>query len=109
MFQKYLIPNADMLPEGEARSVKVANQDFLITKQQGQVVAYRNLCPHQKKTLTRPDTSPLDDQGDYIQCGHHGALFSLQDGHCITGPCHGSQLKKATLGIEQGNFYLPLP
>jgi nitrite reductase/ring-hydroxylating ferredoxin subunit len=106
VFNKYLIPNAHDLPEGKALSIKIEEYNFLVTKQQGQILAYENLCPHQKKQLNWSDNLALDEEGDYLQCHHHGALFSPSDGVCITGPCQGSQLKKATVGMEQGNCYL---
>jgi nitrite reductase/ring-hydroxylating ferredoxin subunit len=106
VFNKYLIPNAHDLPEGKALNIKIEEYNFLVTKQQGQILAYENLCPHQKKQLNWSDNLALDEEGDYLQCHHHGALFSPSDGVCITGPCQGSQLKKATVGMEQGNCYL---
>ncbi|WP_110577148.1 MULTISPECIES: Rieske 2Fe-2S domain-containing protein [Marinomonas] len=106
MFNKYLIPDAQNLPEGKALNIKVAEYNFLVTKQQGQILAYENLCPHQKKQLSCSSNTTLDEGGDYLKCHHHGALFSPIDGTCITGPCQGSHLKKATVGMEQGNCYL---
>ncbi|MDB4837782.1 Rieske 2Fe-2S domain-containing protein [Marinomonas sp.] len=109
MFQKILIPDAKTLSEGKAINIQVADLGFLITKQKGQIIAYKYLCPHQNKHLNGSEETSLDDAGDYAKCSHHGALFSLQDGRCITGPCQGSFLTKATLGIEQGDCYLLLP
>jgi nitrite reductase/ring-hydroxylating ferredoxin subunit len=106
VFNKYLIPNAHNLPEGQALNITVEQSNFLITKQQGQIIAFENICPHQNKPLNWSSESVLDDESDYLQCHHHGALFSPSDGVCITGPCQGSQLKKATVGIEQGHCYL---
>ncbi|MEO9273984.1 Rieske 2Fe-2S domain-containing protein [Marinomonas sp. 5E14-1] len=106
MFKKHLIPNAHNLPEGRALNIKVAENDFLITKHQGRIIAYENLCPHQNRQLNWSSEEVLDEDGDYLKCHHHGALFSPKDGACITGPCQGSQLKKATIGIEQGECYL---
>ncbi|NLQ18248.1 Rieske (2Fe-2S) protein [Marinomonas sp. M1K-6] len=108
MFNKHLIPDAQNLPEGKALNVKVEDYDFLITKQQGQIIAYENLCPHQNKKLTWSTENTLEDEGDYLKCHHHGALFSPKDGTCITGPCQGSHLKKVIVGMEQGHCYLLL-
>jgi nitrite reductase/ring-hydroxylating ferredoxin subunit len=106
VFNKHLIPNTQNLPEGKALNITIEEYSFLVTKQQGKIIAYENLCPHQKKPLDDASESALDAEGDYLKCHHHGALFSPQDGSCITGPCQGSHLKKATIGIEQGNCYL---
>ncbi len=106
MFNKHLIPNAQNLQEGKALNIKVAEYDLLITKYEGKLRAYQNLCPHQNKRLHWSSEDSLDDGGDYLKCHHHGALFSPKDGSCITGPCQGAALKKATIGIEKGNYYL---
>jgi nitrite reductase/ring-hydroxylating ferredoxin subunit len=29
-----------------------------------------------------------------IQCAHHGALFLIENGECVTGPCAGQSLRK---------------
>ncbi|MBJ7538360.1 Rieske (2Fe-2S) protein [Marinomonas transparens] len=108
MFNQHLIPDAQSLPEGQALSITVEQNDFLITKQQGQIFAYENLCPHQNKPLSCQKECALDEEGDYLKCHHHGALFSPKDGSCITGPCQGSSLKRATIGIVEGNCYLLL-
>ncbi|MBR7887384.1 Rieske (2Fe-2S) protein [Marinomonas sp. A79] len=109
MFKKYLIPNAQNLPEGTAFTVEAEKYSFLVTKQQGRIFAYENLCPHQNKPLNWSTDSVIDDEGDYLKCHHHGALFSITDGTCITGPCQGRHLRKATVGMEKGDCYLLLP
>lgn len=108
MFYKYLIPDATTLAEGKAMHFTNERGEFLITKQGGQLVAYENCCPHQHKPLNCKSGQCLDEDGDYIKCHHHGALFSPHNGQCITGPCQGHGLKKATLGVEQGKIYLLL-
>lgn len=106
VFIKHLIPNAQDLPEGQALNITVEKYNFLVTKQQGRVIAFENRCPHQNKPLNASSDEVFDEDHDYLKCHHHGALFSPLDGSCITGPCQGNHLKKATIGIEQGNCYL---
>jgi len=106
MFYRHLIPNAQRLSEGKALHFKVNQSEFVIIKQQGELRAYENRCPHQKRALNCHTEEIFDDDGDYIKCHHHGALFSPNDGQCIAGPCQGKTLKKATLGVEKGNFYI---
>jgi len=108
VFNKHLIPDAQNLSEGKALNIKVADYDFLITKYEGKLLAYENLCPHQNKQLNWSSTEAVNEDGDYLKCHHHGALFSPRDGSCITGPCQGGQLKKVTIGMEKGNCYLLL-
>jgi len=34
----------------------------------------------------------LDDSASLIQCATHGALFLIENGECIAGPCAGQSL-----------------
>ncbi|GAB3488781.1 Rieske (2Fe-2S) protein [Marinomonas epiphytica] len=106
MFNKHLIPNVKDLPEGGALDLQVEKHHFLITRQEGEIVAYQNTCPHQNKPLVWNSAGAFDEGGDYFKCQHHGALFSPRDGSCITGPCQGRHLSKATVGIHKGDCYL---
>ena len=35
----------------------------------------------------------LDSSASLIQCATHGALFLIESGECIAGPCAGQSLK----------------
>ena len=53
----------------------------------GQVTAYQNKCPHLGVPLNwMPDKFYSIDES-HIQCTAHGALFTLDKGYCISGPC----------------------
>ncbi|MEE8263379.1 MAG: Rieske (2Fe-2S) protein, partial [Gammaproteobacteria bacterium] len=34
----------------------------------------------------------LDETGNLLQCATHGALFRIEDGFCVAGPCTGASL-----------------
>ena len=34
----------------------------------------------------------LDSSAQYIQCSVHGAMFRIEDGWCVRGPCAGDAL-----------------
>ena len=106
MFHKHLVPNAKYLTEGNSLHFEAAHTGFVIVKQQGKLFAYENRCPHQRRSPSCHTEPFFDEEGDYLRCRHHGALFTPTDGQCIAGPCQGKSLKRATLGVEQGNFYL---
>ena len=49
----------------------------------------------------------LDMDKEYIICSTHGALFNVEDGECIWGPCQGESLTKVELEIHSdGGIYL---
>jgi nitrite reductase/ring-hydroxylating ferredoxin subunit len=37
----------------------------------------------------------------------HGAVFQIEDGHCIRGPCHGDRLERVREEIRDGAIWVP--
>lgn len=68
------------------------NIELFLLKQQDHIRAYLNNCPHLGIPLNWQPDEFLSIDGTHIQCSTHGALFTLDDGHCITGPCTGQAL-----------------
>ena len=54
------------------------------------VRAYRNSCPHTRAPLEWVPNQFLDSSGELIQCSMHGALFLVESGECVHGPCLGA-------------------
>ncbi len=53
--------------------------------------AYRNVCPHVPIPLDRGGEPLLTEEG-FLACRNHGALFAVEDGFCVAGPCAGESL-----------------
>lgn len=71
-----------------------------VVRQQGQVYAYLNRCPHARHPLNwRPD-SFLTPDNSLIQCNSHGALFEISTGACMGGPCGGSPLRSLPVQVQ---------
>jgi nitrite reductase/ring-hydroxylating ferredoxin subunit len=66
------------------------------------VVVYENSCPHLGVPLNWAPDRFLDAKGRHILCGTHGALFRIEDGACIKGPCLGAALAAVPHRIEEG-------
>lgn len=56
---------------------------------------YINACPHTGVPLAPPGETPLSRDGLHLVCTLHGALFRIEDGYCIAGPCEGQSLQPA--------------
>jgi len=41
-----------------------------------------------------------------IQCSTHGALFNIESGECLQGPCLGQSLQSIDYEIKEGNIYI---
>ena len=77
---------------------------IIITSKGGKYFGYENNCPHGK---TRLDTVPgefLDEDGNFIACGKHKAMFDIDTGHCFIGPCQGDRLTPLALIIDDGDI-----
>ena len=75
-------------------------RNIFIVRDKDKVLGYANQCPH---TMGPLDWSPdqfLDYDKEYIQCANHGALFNIQDGKCIYGPCVGQSLWPVKVKVE---------
>ena len=67
------------------------------------VYGYVNYCPHAGFPLNwRPDAF-LAPQAPLILCSMHGALFEIETGACVSGPCAGLGLRKLPVRGERGH------
>lgn len=100
------------IPDGGSRGFTLARGDApglrVFAVRRGESVwAYVNRCPHRGTPLDwRPDDF-LDREGRHIVCATHGAVFQLEDGVCIAGPCPGEQLTPLPLERRGSDLYAP--
>ncbi|MFG6138053.1 Rieske (2Fe-2S) protein [Halomonas sp. B23F22_10] len=101
----------DVIPIGESRGFDPQGQGrdslFVVRTGQASVVAYRNACPHVAgaRMAWKKDRF-LSSDGRHITCFAHGALFRLEDGLCVAGPCPGRRLEMVEIAIRDGALYL---
>jgi nitrite reductase/ring-hydroxylating ferredoxin subunit len=63
-----------------------------VTRAGGEVRGWIDRCPHAGLPLAMAPNRYLTREGNLILCASHGALFRLEDGLCIGGPCGGRSL-----------------
>jgi nitrite reductase/ring-hydroxylating ferredoxin subunit len=81
-------------------------QWLMLFHRDGQLTAWRNVCPHQGRSLNwAPDEFLFGPEGLLI-CSHHGATFELPSGNCVDGPCKGARLTSVGIRVEEGWVYL---
>lgn len=76
--------------------------DAFIVRQGRQVYAYLNSCPHTGGPLDWVPHQFLDLDKAHIQCATHDALFQINDGRCVSGPCQGQRLTAIPVIIRDG-------
>jgi nitrite reductase/ring-hydroxylating ferredoxin subunit len=73
---------------------------------EGSIYAYVNRCPHQGTELDWLPGEVFDDDGLYLICATHGAVFAPDSGLCCGGPCKGSSLVRLDMAEVDGNVVL---
>jgi naringenin degradation protein FdeD len=67
-----------------------------------QVRVYVNACPHNGLTLDLVPGRFLNRERSHILCATHGALFRIEDGNCVAGPCRGGRLTSVRTAVCEG-------
>ncbi|MES2870907.1 MAG: Rieske (2Fe-2S) protein [Pseudomonadota bacterium] len=87
-----LLCPSEALTEGCSRGFEVADIRLLAVRRDGQVYVYKNRCPHRGVPLEWQPDQFLDSSASLIQCATHAALFLIETGECVAGPCAGQSL-----------------
>jgi len=80
--------------------------ELFLVRKRDRIHAYRNSCPHTGVTLEWLPHRFLDAEEQFIQCGLHGALFRIETGECLRGPCVGAHLTPLPVKVRDGRVFL---
>lgn len=98
------------LDKTRAKSLEIKldgdNTDIFLIKDNNGIYGYINRCPHTGSPLEWREDDFLDEDGKYIMCATHAALFRVADGYCIAGPCKRKQLTPLPTAVKNGAIYL---
>ncbi len=97
-----VVTSVDDIEEGSSKGFELNNLYLFIVKKDNEIYLYWNRCPHLGTPLEWEENRFLDADGALIQCSTHGALFQIEDGHCLAGPCKGKNLQAVPFSIENG-------
>lgn len=87
-------------PDGRPRHALVLRDE------RGQLRAYLNRCRHLPIPIDGGSRRYLSDDRRHLLCRTHGALYRLDDGMCIEGPCQGKALDEVVLEVAHGLAWL---
>ncbi|WP_043089838.1 Rieske (2Fe-2S) protein, partial [Pseudomonas aeruginosa] len=71
----------------------VDERRLFAVRRDGRAYVYLNRCPHRGIPLEWQPDAFLDDSASLIRCASHGALFLIESGECVAGPCAGERLR----------------
>jgi len=103
----------DELTDPGCREFSVGDGDWpfrgFVVRKGDDVFAYKNYCMHVGHPLNwRPDEF-LTPDGDKIICASHGALYEIDSGVCVAGPCPGKLLHAVAVEIRDGEVVIKAP
>jgi nitrite reductase/ring-hydroxylating ferredoxin subunit len=104
-----LLISSHELEDGQSKGFIIHGTNLFILRHQGRVVAYINSCPHRKVPLEWLPNQFLDYDKQFIHCATHGALFTIDNGLCISGPCHQKSLTSLNVEERDGKIYCSIP
>ena len=96
--------SVDEIEEGSSIGIEHQNFYLFAVKKNDQVYLYRNQCPHIGTPLEWEEDKFLDNDNELIRCSTHGALFSIDEGLCLVGPCKGKRIQKIPFVISEGRL-----
>jgi nitrite reductase/ring-hydroxylating ferredoxin subunit len=96
----------DELAKDQCRSLNCEGSEYFLVRKGNKIFAYENQCPHLGTSLDFVPNQFLSADKSLIQCAMHGALFTIDTGDCVSGPCAGQQLKQAHVKIDGNDIWL---
>ena len=99
------IATQDIL-ENSSKGFVCDGEKYFAVKKQNKIYVYKNSCPHIGVALEWVEDQFLDSSRSMIQCANHGALFIIESGKCVAGPCTGQKLTPAKFDVVDGFIWL---
>ena len=96
----------DELADSGSREFRIGDGDWpfkgFVVRKGDQVFAYQNYCMHVGHPLNWQPDSFLTTDGSQIICASHGAIYDIESGVCVSGPCPGKVLRTVAVEINAG-------
>ncbi|PVM84323.1 2Fe-2S ferredoxin [Caulobacter radicis] len=96
----------DLIADGAARNyvLQIGENRFhgFVVRRGEAVFGYVDRCPHAGLPLAQQLDQYLTPDGGMIACSWHGAVFAIEDGACLGGPCAGGRLTPWPVTVEDG-------
>jgi nitrite reductase/ring-hydroxylating ferredoxin subunit len=107
---KKILCNLDDLPVEGAKGLSIAygemTREIFLVRTCDNVYGYINSCPHTGSPLDWMPDQFLNSDKTYIQCATHNALFRIEDGFCVAGPCVNMSLQPIPVKLENHSIVL---
>ena len=104
--QEIEVGRFDELGDPGCREFRIGEGDWpfkgFVVRKGNQVFAYQNYCMHVGHPLNWQPDSFLTADGSQIVCASHGAIYEIDSGVCVSGPCPGRELRAVAVEVKEG-------
>ena len=98
----------DLIADEAARNyvLQIGGKRFhgFVVRRGEAVFGYVDRCPHQGLPLAQQLDRYLTPDGGLIACSWHGAVFTVEEGTCVGGPCLGARLAPWPVTTRDGRI-----
>ena len=107
--------HSDDVAEGEARGVgplEGSKRKVIIVRRNGALHAWLDACPHYSTgtPMAWKTDAYLNGERTHLTCHSHNALFEMDTGACVLGPCLGQSLTRIEIAVGQaGDVFVLAP
>jgi len=103
----------DDLDDPGCREFEIGEGDWpfkgFVVRRGDELFAYQNYCMHLGHQLNWRPGEFLNENGSLIVCGSHGAVYEIDSGQCVSGPCPGKTLRAVAVELRDGNVVVKGP
>jgi len=107
------IASVDEVPPGHSKKflVRTGGEEVeaFVVNVGGAFHAYVNRCRHMPTPLDFVRDEFLSDDGRFLRCYTHGALYEFASGRCIEGPCKGESLYRLPVRVDNDEVLVGCP
>jgi nitrite reductase/ring-hydroxylating ferredoxin subunit len=108
-----VIARVDELEQGSVKKFWLICQkyrlDGFLINYRGTFYAYLNRCRHMTTPLDFVRYQFFTEDGRYLVCMTHGALYEPDSGLCVEGPCKGLSLYPLPVIVDKGEVLVGCP
>jgi nitrite reductase/ring-hydroxylating ferredoxin subunit len=95
-----------LIPDNTARNfvleMRAGRFHGFVIRRGETVHGYVDRCAHMAVPLAQQLDQYLTPDGSLIACSWHGALYRIEDGLCVGGPCTGARLIPWPVIVREG-------
>jgi len=111
--QEITVGRLDELDDPGCREFRIGEGDWpfrgFVVRKGDAVYAYQNFCMHVGHPLNWKPHSFLTRDQTRIICASHGAIYEIDSGLCVGGPCRGKSLRRVQCEIRGGQIFVRGP